>query len=282
MLMWQNIYAANSLDGRTTGGFLSGTKVLSNDGESFYDVDELMSGWFLQSFNADSSENNEKRVVETFSHYTDSIYTLNFRNISEQINLSFDQVVLVKRPYDEFEWIRAENLENDDLVVSKNGVVIIENTTKRLDSQAGELVWNIELNSQHTFYVGEEAQILVHNAVFLIPVVTWVIGSEVVIASAATIATAAAVYLAEDAVEKHQKDNHVCQQRKAELREIDYIARDEGIDRNEFREWVHQEKDNDNRGGKDNYGRCELRDLAKDYKNNRNKDRRKKNKKNRR
>lgn len=200
--------SAASLDARTTGGFLAGTKVLANDGEAFNEIDELMSGWYIQSFDTQSSSNEERKVVETFSHYSDSIYKLCFKGIDEEINLSYDQVVLVKKPFDAYDWVRAEELKAGDLIVSNNGPVIVDKNEKIKDMD-DELVWNIELESLHTFYVGEKAQILVHNAAFVIPIVTYVIGSEVVYASASVAAAAIATYLIDDAVEKNKRANGI-------------------------------------------------------------------------
>ena len=80
-----------------------------------------MSGWFILSFDSERSKNNEKRLVETFSHYTDSIYTLKFQGISKEIQLSYDQVVLVKKPFDKFEWVRADELvEGEQITLLEN------------------------------------------------------------------------------------------------------------------------------------------------------------------
>ena len=163
--VWQNIAFA-SLDARTMGGFLPGTKVLANDGENFYDIEDIMSGWFIYSFDEKNLKNDERRVVETFSHYTESVYTLKFQNIDEEINLSYDQVVLVKIPYDGYEWVRTEDLEPGQIIVSKAGLVALESLKEKENSDSEMLVWNIELDSLHTYYVGEEAQIIVHNANF--------------------------------------------------------------------------------------------------------------------
>lgn len=92
-----------------------------------------------------------------------------------------------------------------------------------------------------------------------IPIATWVIGEGIAWATAAEVAAGVAGVAVAAATGKAIGDNIA--QRKADLKEVDYIADEYGLDRHEFSDAVHDHKRRVGRKGK-SIPRRELREIA--------------------
>ena len=201
--------SSNSIEGRNTGGFVTGTKILSGNEFEFYDVDQTCVGSELTSLNEDTFETTPQKLVDKFYHTAETVVEIGFDETSEINTLAYDQVVFTKlSDVGTYKWKKAEDLKAGDKVVRNGGDLLTVSSLRHITDEINPFeVWNLELAENHTFFVGEENQILVHNAVFLIPIATVVIGEGVVWAGASALAAATAAYLIDDALEKNRKAN---------------------------------------------------------------------------
>lgn len=210
MLLGQgSIFASNSIEGRNTGGFITGTKILAGNESEYYDVDEMCVGSELVTLDESTFESSPQKLVDKFYHTVETVVKIGFEETSEINTLAHDQVVFTKlRELDTYKWKKVEELEKGDRVVRFGGdLLTVSNLNQVTDEVNAFEVWSLELAENHTFFVGEENQILVHNAVFLIPIATVVIGEGVIWTGASALAAATAAYLIDDAIEKNRKSN---------------------------------------------------------------------------
>lgn len=154
----------NNYDAHVSGGLYETTKILRSDNQ-WHDISDVKVGWRLQSFDEKTGEIIENEVTDFFIHQVRSLVKIKIEDIDENLFLSPDQVVLTKNNKEEFEWIKAKNLTVGHQVVTLQGIHEIS----YFEHRDGDFkVYNLELSSTHTFFVGGQSQIVVHNAVFIL------------------------------------------------------------------------------------------------------------------
>ena len=210
------------------GGFVAGTIVHTSSGPDT--IQNIRVNDRLLSFDTKTGEIVEKRVIKIFQVRTEQLVRAIIGG--EEFYLNSDHRLYI--PVDS-EWIQAKNLiAGTHVVLTKDFNQLLVDEVEVIDGFS--TIYDLKVEDTENYFVGEN-KILVHNFAFVIPVVTWVIGEGLVWATAATV-TAAIVYgLAKDASDKNRNrraDPSGSMYRKKDLREIDYIADSEGIDRIEF------------------------------------------------
>ena len=139
------------------GCFLEKTKVLTKDGYKY--IDEIEIGDIVLSYNEISKKNEYGKVVNTYIYEDklDELYTLVINN--KELKVTSTHPFYVKRE-NRYNYVEASNLKVGDIVLDASGKnQVIENITHSLESNT---VYNIEVDGNHNYYVGEQS-VLVHN-----------------------------------------------------------------------------------------------------------------------
>ena len=137
--------------------FVAGTKVLSENG--LINIEDIKKGMKVYSYNEETKQVEVNEVKNTFINYVDyDMYKIYIENeIIESTN---------KHPYyiKNRGWIEARDLQIGDILITpENKEIEIKNIeiVKYVGNKLKE-VYNIEVNNNHNYFVGEN-KVLVHN-----------------------------------------------------------------------------------------------------------------------
>ena len=138
--------------------FVAGTKVLTNKG--YKDIDKIIVGDIVLSYNENTKENEYKKVLEVFNHknVNDNIYSLTINNTV--IEASSEHPFYVKAD-DELKLVEAKDLKIGDIVINSDGNYYPITQIVVNEMMSGNL-YNIKVEDNHNYYVSS-SNILVHN-----------------------------------------------------------------------------------------------------------------------
>lgn len=146
------IYSQTSKTCSTSSCFTAGTKIAVENG--YKNIENIEVGDYVYSYNLETKTKELKKVLRTFIHQKDEIYTLKVNNQLIYTTEEHPFYVINKG------WINAEKLKfNDKLLSIKTGPTNIKNISKRNNKI---YVYNIEVEDNHNYLITEE-EILVHN-----------------------------------------------------------------------------------------------------------------------
>ena len=135
--------------------FVEGTMVLTDDGLKA--IEEIETGDIVVATDPETGETEEKEVVETYVNETE-----------ELIHIWVDGEEIVTTPNHPFYvpekgWTYAVELKAGDQLQLVNGeYVIVEKVQHELLEEPVK-VYNFEVEDFHTYYVGTDVSVLVHN-----------------------------------------------------------------------------------------------------------------------
>ena len=142
--------------------FVAGTKVLSEDG--LINIENIKKGMRVYSYNEETKQVELNEVKNTFINYVD--YDMCKIYIKDEVIESTN-----KHPYyiKGKGWIEARYLQIGDILITSEGKEIEIKNIETVKHEGNELkeVYNIEVNNNHNYFVGEN-KVLVHN--FVTPV----------------------------------------------------------------------------------------------------------------
>ena len=151
----QNVSTSKPKNNNTSSGacFPKGTKVITKDG--LVDIDKLVNGNLVLSYNEKSKKNEYKSVIKPIIHENEE---------TDLITLYFDNYVLNvtgdHRFYVNNEWIEARKLNvNDELYYFNNTYVKIDKIESK---ECKNNYYNIEVEDNHNYFVSDKG-VLVHN-----------------------------------------------------------------------------------------------------------------------
>lgn len=148
------IYSQTSKTCTTYTCFTGDTKVAVENG--YKNIEDIKIGDYVYSYNLDTNKKELKKVLETFIHQKDEIYTLKVNNQLIHTTEEHPFYVINKG------WINTEKLNFDDKLLSiKKGPTNIQNISKRKNKT---YVYNIEVENNHNYLITEE-ELLVHNKI---------------------------------------------------------------------------------------------------------------------
>ena len=139
--------------------FVAGTKVLSEDG--LINIEDIKKGMRVYSYNEETKQVELNEVKNTFINYVD--YDMCKIYIKDEVIESTN-----KHPYyiKGKGWIEARYLQIGDILITSEGKEIEIKNIETVKHEGNELkeVYNIEVNNNHNYFVGEN-KVLVHNFV---------------------------------------------------------------------------------------------------------------------
>ena len=146
------IYSQTEKTCSTSSCFVAGTKVAVENG--YKNIEDIRIGDYVYSYNLETKTKELKKVLETFIHQKDEIYTLKVNNQLIYTTEEHPFYVVNKG------WTITQKLNfNDKLLSIKNGPTIIKNISKR---NINTYVYNFEVEDNHNYLVSKD-EILVHN-----------------------------------------------------------------------------------------------------------------------
>ena len=146
------IYSQTSKTCTTSTCFTGDTKVAVENG--YKNIKDIKVGDYVYSYNLDTNKKELKKVLETFIHQKDEIYTLKVNNQLIHTTEEHPFYVINKG------WINTKKLNFDDKLLSiKNGPTNIQNISKRKNKT---YVYNFEVEDNHNYLITTD-EILVHN-----------------------------------------------------------------------------------------------------------------------
>ena len=145
--------------GKITGKtycFTAGTPVLLADGMK--PIEEVRKGDWVWSTNPASGELEEKRVEEVFVNETDEI-----------VHVRYGDTEIDATPTHPFYtpdrgWVSAVNLRAGDRLQLVNGEYVVVEQVQHEIRESPVKVYNFRVADNHTYYVGHDNAVLVHNA----------------------------------------------------------------------------------------------------------------------
>lgn len=156
-------------EAHTTGGFAAGTKLLTDRWDDpMVEIEDVRRTYSVLTYNSDGEAKQSQFVHESYIHTVETIYKLTFIN-DATLTLAGDQIVLTP-VFDDIlgdesvRWVPTKDLVVGSVVISNKYDVLI---VKDIEKQDGVFeVYNIELDDNHTFFAGKDAEVVVHNARF--------------------------------------------------------------------------------------------------------------------
>ena len=146
------IYSQTSKTCSTNTCFVAGTKIAVENG--YKNIEDIEVGDYVYSYNLDTNKKELNKVLRTFIHQKDEIYTLKVNNQLIHTTEEHPFYVINKG------WINTEKLNfNDKLLSIKKGPTNIQNISKRNNKT---YVYNFEVEDYHNYLITEE-ELLVHN-----------------------------------------------------------------------------------------------------------------------
>ena len=151
-------YNFTASDFGSTNCFLAGTKVLMADG-SPRNIEDVMIGDFVLSFNERTKEIVKCRVSKIFSHSETEMVKDYYLIINKNM-----QVTPNHRFYSEGKWLQADDLKiGDKLFSSEQSYIDIYSIEKNYNREA---TFNLEVEECHNYFVlssNDNVYVLVHN-----------------------------------------------------------------------------------------------------------------------
>ena len=138
---------------RREGCFVAGTKVLTANG--YKNIEDLRVGEYVYSYNMETKERELAQIKDTVVNYSTRIYEL---YINDQIiEVSADHIFYVENKG----WIRVDEIELNDKVLTKNGLVPVKNINIH-NKEKHTKIFTISVDKNHNFFVTTD-DVLVHN-----------------------------------------------------------------------------------------------------------------------
>lgn len=134
------------------GCFLAGTKVKMADG-TFLEIQEMKEGDVVYSYNLESDELVEDKVVKVLVHTN---YPDGYLIINERLNITGNHRVWV---INKASWERADTLSVGDTLLNPSGGEVLISSIKKVKGK--NTVYNLHLDGENHNYFTEE--VLVHN-----------------------------------------------------------------------------------------------------------------------
>ena len=142
-----------NLDVLREGCFVAGTKVLTANG--YKNIEDLKVGEYVYSYNMETKERELAQIKDTVVNYSARIYEL---YINDQIiEVSADHIFYVENKG----WIRVDEIELNDKVLTKNGLVPVKNINIH-NKEKHTKIFTISVDKNHNFFVTTD-DVLVHN-----------------------------------------------------------------------------------------------------------------------
>lgn len=141
-----------------TACFVAGTVVLTVSGHTA--IEEIEVGDYVWASDPETGETAPKRVVQTFVNQTD-----------ELVHLTINGETITTTPTHPFYkakqgWFRADPLRAGDILVTVNGEFVILEQVQHELLEAPINVYNFEVEDFHTYFVGDDDGVLVHNTCY--------------------------------------------------------------------------------------------------------------------
>lgn len=147
----------NTSSGKTLGCFLSGTKVITNEG--YKDIDKIKVNDMVLSYNEETRINEYKKVLNLLVHPKEKevLYTLTIDDKTVEATSEHRFYIISESGN---EWLPIKDLKVGNVLINSNGDTIVINkiTSRKIE----ETIYNIEVEDNHNYYV-TESEILVHN-----------------------------------------------------------------------------------------------------------------------
>jgi hypothetical protein len=137
--------------------FVAGTPVLMAAGYSKA-IEDIRVGDVVRSYNERTGQVENKRVLQTFENKTSELTTVS----------TSDGQIITATPGHKFyangAWVSAEDLRAGDVLVNVNGQKVIVEAVQHEILENSVKVYNFEVQDNHTYFVGSENGVAVHNA----------------------------------------------------------------------------------------------------------------------
>ncbi|MGN0473905.1 MAG: polymorphic toxin-type HINT domain-containing protein, partial [Acutalibacteraceae bacterium] len=135
--------------------FVAGTQVLTPDGN--VNIEEIQAGDIVIATDPETGETEEKEVVETYVNETE-----------ELIHITVDGEEIVTTPNHPFYvpekgWTYAVELKAGDQLQLVNGEYVTVEAVQHELLEEPIKVYNFQVEDFHTYYVGTDVSVLVHN-----------------------------------------------------------------------------------------------------------------------
>jgi len=135
--------------------FIAGTPVITVEGQVA--IEQIKAGDKVWAKNPDTGEIALKSVVQTFVNETDELVHV-FANGEEIVTTPEHPFYVANKG-----WISAIQLRAGDILVSLNGSLVVLEKIQHEILEAPITVYNFEVEDFHTYFVGDDGGILVHN-----------------------------------------------------------------------------------------------------------------------
>jgi intein/homing endonuclease len=141
------------------------TPVLTKDG--YRDIDKIEIGDYVLSYNLETNKTEYKQVSYKFIRETnEELYTLDIDGVELKVTghhrfyVSNNRTLIGNLDLFEQVYVAAEDLKVGDILVDSNGY--LHRVNRITHEPINETVYNLQVEDNHSFYVGENS-ILVHN-----------------------------------------------------------------------------------------------------------------------
>ena len=177
------LFAWNERQGPTEniGGFLDGTIIQTSGGVDY--IQNIKKNDIVLSFSFETNEVVEGKVIDAYRFKIDQL-----------VRISIDGEEFYLNPEHRFysleyqQWVKARDLKiGSHGLMKKGGRFGTVDDLEIIDGTAW--LYDFTVEETENYFVGNQ-EILVHNFVFVIPILTWVIGEALIWARVATIAVA--------------------------------------------------------------------------------------------
>lgn len=135
------------------GCFVAGTKVLTEEG--YRNIETLKVGDYVYSYNFETQKRELVKIIDTLTNLTTRLYQLSVGN--QKIEVSADHIFYVENKG----WIRVDEIELNDKVYTKSGLVPVDNIDINIFSNPVK-IYTISVNKNNNFFVTFD-DVLVHN-----------------------------------------------------------------------------------------------------------------------
>ena len=147
------IYSQTNKTCSTSYCFVAGTKVAVENG--YKNIEDIRIGDYVYSYNLDTNKKELNKVLRTFIHQKDEIYTLKVNNQLIHTTEEHPFYVINKG------WITVKDLDfNSQLLSLKRNQARIQSINKH--NYKNVYVYNIEVENNHNYLITTD-EILVHN-----------------------------------------------------------------------------------------------------------------------
>jgi hypothetical protein len=136
--------------------FVAGTAVVMASGATKA-IEDIKVGDYVKSYNESTGQVENKRVLQTFENTVTEL---------TKITTSDGQEIVATPGHKFFAngaWISAEDLRAGDILVNVNGQKVVVEAIQHEILEKPVKVYNFEVQDNHTYFVGSENGIVVHN-----------------------------------------------------------------------------------------------------------------------